>query len=82
MNALPAEVAGSLIGKGADALIDAFPGMTHLQAFSVSAVVLAATFPPSAVLVAQQAARRASQHRDGDPVGAVSDYVVELQAKT
>jgi hypothetical protein len=75
------EIATTLIERGATALIDADPTMTHLQALTTAAVVLAATFPPAAVLVAQQAAQRAWKHRD-DPFTALSDYVVELQATT
>lgn len=75
------EIATSLIELGADALIDSDPTMSRARALNASAVVLAAVFPPAAVLVAQQAAQRAWKHRDTDPFTALSDYVVELQAE-
>lgn len=82
MSALSTDIAITLIELGADALTAADPKMTHAQALAASAVVLAATFPPCAVLVAQNAAQRAWNHRDDDPFTALSDYVVELQATT
>lgn len=75
------QIATDLIELGADALITADPSMSRARALNASAVVLAAVFPPAAVLVAQQAAHRAWKHRDTDPFTALSDYVVELQAE-
>lgn len=75
----PMQHAVELVEVGALALMDADPRMTRLQALTRAAVVMNATFPAAAVLVAQEAARRAWEHRDEDPFGTLRAYVDELR---
>lgn len=76
----PMEKAAELVEIGATALMAARPGMRRMEALNTAALVLNATFPPAAVLVAEQAAARAWARRDDDPFGALREYVDELRA--
>lgn len=76
----PMEKAAELVEIGATALMAARPGMRRMEALNTAALVLNATFPPAAVLVAEQAAQRAWDRRTADPYGALREYVDELRA--
>lgn len=73
------QIAIELVETGADAIMSARPDMSRMHALNTAALVLNATFPPSAVLVAEQAVRRAADNAH-DPVGALREYVDELRA--
>lgn len=75
----PMEKAAELVEIGATALMAARPGMRRMEALNTAALVLNATFPPAAVLVAEQAAARAWDRRGDDPFGALREYVDELR---
>jgi putative ribosome biogenesis GTPase RsgA len=77
----PTTVAIDLIELGANALMNATPGMSRHEAVTMSAVVMAATFPELAALVAEQAHDRAVKHHYGGPVAAVAQFAAELRAQ-
>lgn len=70
-----------VIELGADALMTTAPGLRRHEAVAMTAVVLAATFPESAAIVAEQAYARAVEHRGGDPIAAVGRYAIELRVQ-
>lgn len=76
----PMDKAVELVEIGATALMAGRPRMGRTEALNTAALVLNATFPPAAVLVAEQAAARAWDRRDDDPFGALREYVDELRA--
>lgn len=75
----PMDKAVELVEIGAAALMAARPRMGRMEALNTAALVLNATFPPAAVLVAEQAAQRASAG-PSDPAAALRAYVDELRA--
>lgn len=77
----PSDVAVDMIALGADALCEAVPKMPRHEAVAMAAVVLAATFPASAALVAEQAHERAQKAHYAGPVAAVREYAAELRAQ-
>lgn len=79
MNPAAMATAIDVIELGADALMTAAPALRRHEAVAMTAVILAATFPESAAIVAEQAYARAVEHRGGDPIAAVGRYAIELR---